>query len=80
MIKLYNLREVDELIFFDIDANKNNSIQFSLIGFGGRWDGDLTAKQILAKQDCFLTLIWTDYLLQRIEMRVKRNAAHFSSL
>jgi len=31
MIKLYNLREVDELIFFDIDANKNNSIQFSLI-------------------------------------------------
>lgn len=31
MIKLYNLREVDELIFFDIDANNNNSIQFSLI-------------------------------------------------
>ena len=31
MIKLYNLREVDELIFFDIDANKNNAIQFSLI-------------------------------------------------
>ena len=31
MIKLYNLREVDELIFFDIDANKNNSIQLSVI-------------------------------------------------
>ncbi len=31
MIKLYNLREVDELIFFDITASKNNSIQFSLI-------------------------------------------------
>ena len=31
MIKLYNLREVDELIFFDIDASENNSIQFSLI-------------------------------------------------
>ena len=31
MIKLYNLREVDELIFFDIDASKNNSIQLSLI-------------------------------------------------
>lgn len=31
MVKLYNLREVDELIFFDIDANKKNSIQFSLI-------------------------------------------------
>ena len=31
MIKLYNLREVDELIFFDIDATKNNIIQFSLI-------------------------------------------------
>ncbi len=31
MIKLYNLREVDELIFFDIEANKKNSIQFSLI-------------------------------------------------
>jgi imidazole glycerol-phosphate synthase subunit HisF len=31
MIKLYNLREVDELIFFDIDASKNNTIQFSLI-------------------------------------------------
>lgn len=31
MIKLYNLREVDELIFFDIDANKKNKIQFELI-------------------------------------------------
>ena len=31
MIKLYNLREVDELFFFDIDASKNNSIQLSLI-------------------------------------------------
>ncbi len=31
MIKLYNLREVDELIFFDITANKNNRIQFSVI-------------------------------------------------
>ena len=31
MIKLYNLREVDELIFFDIEASKNNIIQLSLI-------------------------------------------------
>lgn len=31
MVKLYNLREVDELIFFDIEANKNNSIQLSVI-------------------------------------------------
>jgi imidazole glycerol-phosphate synthase subunit HisF len=31
MIKLYNLREVDELIFFDIDANQKNKIQFDLI-------------------------------------------------
>ena len=31
MVKLYNLREVDELIFFDITANKNNRIQFSVI-------------------------------------------------
>lgn len=31
MIKLYNLREVDELIFLDIDANKKNKIQFELI-------------------------------------------------
>jgi imidazole glycerol phosphate synthase subunit HisF len=31
MIKLYNLREVDELIFLDIDANQKNKIQFDLI-------------------------------------------------
>ena len=31
MIKLYNLREVDKLIFFDIDANRNGVIQFSVI-------------------------------------------------
>ena len=31
MIKLYNLREVDELIFLDIDANQKNRIQFDLI-------------------------------------------------
>jgi cyclase len=31
MVKLYNLREVDELIFFDIEATKNNLIQLSLI-------------------------------------------------
>lgn len=31
MIKLYNLREVDELIFLDIDANRKNKIQFDLI-------------------------------------------------
>ena len=31
MIKLYNLREVDEIIFCDIDAYKNGSIQLSLI-------------------------------------------------
>jgi cyclase len=31
MIKLYNLREVDELIFLDIEANQKNKIQFDLI-------------------------------------------------
>ena len=31
MVKLYNLREVDDLFFFDIEANKNNSIQLSVI-------------------------------------------------
>ena len=31
MIKLYNLREVDELIFLDIDATERGIIQFSLI-------------------------------------------------
>lgn len=31
MIKLYNLREVDELIFFDIEASHNNKIQLDLI-------------------------------------------------
>ena len=31
MVKLYNLREVDELIFFDIEATDRDSIQLSLI-------------------------------------------------
>ncbi len=31
MIKLYSLREVDELIFFDIDATKKGHIELSLI-------------------------------------------------
>ena len=31
MIKLYNLREVDELIFLDIDATNSGKIQFDLI-------------------------------------------------
>ena len=31
MVKLYNLREVDELIFFDIDAGHKGLIQLSLI-------------------------------------------------
>lgn len=31
MIKLYNLREVDELIFFDINATNSGKIQFDLI-------------------------------------------------
>jgi len=31
MIKLYSLREVDELIFLDINANKRGNINFSLI-------------------------------------------------
>ncbi len=31
MIRLYNLREVDELIFFDVNAGENNIIDFELI-------------------------------------------------
>lgn len=31
MVKLYNLREVDELIFLDVDATDSGSIQFQLI-------------------------------------------------
>ena len=30
-IKLYSIREVDELIFLDVEANKNNNIKYHLI-------------------------------------------------
>ena len=31
VIKIYSLREVDEIIFLDLDAHKTNNINFNLI-------------------------------------------------